>query len=107
MLRSGQPELLHVDAGSGRSDGFAVRDIALAEEIVRQSALSLDAARLFRSRLDAVAADGAGLCPPQPEVPDRFSCSVSRSAAEEARGTSGYYDVAGIDADLNTRYLQD
>lgn len=98
MLRSGQTEVLHVDASSGRSDGldelvpdaglrqeahqlkpadvlglpllargsvigflvlvraqgagFAVRDIALAEEIARRSALSLDAASLFRSRLD-------------------------------------------------------
>ncbi len=147
MLRSGQTELLHVDAGSGRADGldglvphaglrqqahqlkpadvlglpllargsvigflvlvraqgagFAVRDISLAEEIARRSALSLDAARLFRSRLDTVAAVRAGLGPAQPVVPGRFRCAVaSRSAGEEVRASSVHYDVDTLDGDL-------
>ena len=146
MLRSGQTELLHVDARSDQADGldelvphaglreqahqlkpadvlglpllargsvigflvlvraqgagFAVRDISLAEEIARRSALSLDAARLYRSRLDTVAAVRAGLGPVLPVVPDRFGCSVvSRSAGEEV-ASSVHYDVDTVDGDV-------
>ena len=81
--------------------GFAVRDIALAEEIARRSALSLDAARLFRSRLDTVAAVQAALRPPAPVVPDGFGCSVvSRTAGEEVRASNVHYDVECLDGDL-------
>ncbi len=81
--------------------GFAVRDISVAEEVARRSALSLDAARLFRSRLDTVAAVRASLHPPQPTAPDGFGCSVvSRSAGDEAGVASVHYDVTGIDGDL-------
>ncbi len=86
--------------GEGR--GFTVRDVTAAEEVARRAALSLDSARLYRSRVELTSALQTALRPPVlPELPGLRLAATYRAAAEHLDIGGDFYDAFGTGEDLS------
>lgn len=82
--------------------GFTVRDVTAAEEVARRAALSLDSARLYRSRVELTSALQTALRPPAlPEVPGLRLAATYRAAAEHLDIGGDFYDAFGVPEDLS------